>query len=128
MPKQKNEVAAASPIGLRPRMNRRGFFNIALAATATAVTVPQLAAPQRAANGASSTNSKNEFKPGDRVPVSGVYDVTHDKLDGDDHALPHQVSAVAGTKFPPCKVCGAEVRFQLRPAAGPVESSGHFKL
>jgi len=27
-----------------------------------------------------------EFKPGDKVRASGIYDVIHDKLDGDDHA------------------------------------------
>jgi hypothetical protein len=131
MARQKNEVAAPSQIGRRPWMNRRGFFNAALAATATAVTARQLAAderPQRAAIGTSSSRSKNEFKPGDRVPVSAVYDVTHDKVDGGDHALPHQVSAIAGTKFPSCRVCGAGVKFRLRPAAERVESNGHFKL
>ena len=131
MIKQKNESAEASPIGRRPRMNRRGFFNAALAAAATAVAARQLAAderPQQAAIGASSPTSKDEFKPGDRVPVSGIYNVTHDKLDGDEHALPHHVTAIAGMVFPPCRVCGAEVRFRLRQAAEPIESNGHCKL
>jgi len=130
MIKQKNEVAAAPPIGRRPRMNRRGFFNAALAATATAVTARQLAAderPQRAAIGASSPKSTDEFKPGDRVPVSGIYDVTHDKLDGDDHALPHQVAATAGNMFPPCRWCGGEVRFSLHHAALDVDADAHFR-
>ena len=62
------------------------------------------------------------------MPVSGIYDVTHDRLGGDDHALPHQVTAIGGTEFPPCRVCGAEVRFRLRHAAERLESNGHFKL
>jgi hypothetical protein len=112
-------------------MNRRGFLNAALAAGATSVAARQLVAderPERAAAGASSPKIKDEFKPGDRVPVSGIYDVTHDKLDGDDHALSHQVMATAGKRFPLCRVCGAEVRFRLRHAAERVESNGHFKL
>lgn len=130
MTKQGNE-SAAFPIGRRPHMNRRGFFNGALAAGAIAVAARQLVGaerPARAPIGASSPEIKDEFKPGDRVPVSGVYDVTHDKLDGDDHALPHQVAATAGKRFPPCRVCGAEVRFRLRHSVERVESDSHFKL
>ena len=33
------------------------------------------------------TKEIDEFKPGEKVPVSGIYDVIHDKLDGHDHAL-----------------------------------------
>lgn len=131
MIKQTSESAAAFPNDPRPRVNRRGFFSAALAATATAVTARQLAAderPQRAAIGASTSKSTDEFKPGDRVPVSGIYDVTHDKLDGDDHALPHQVTAIAGMVFPPCRWCGGEVSFRLRHAAERLGSNGHFKL
>ena len=130
MIKQKDEPAAAFPIGRRPRVNRRGFFNAALATGAIAVAARQLAAderPGRAAIGAPSPKIKDEFKPGDRVPVSGIYDATHDRLDGDDHTLPHPVTAIAGSEFPPCRVCGAEVRFRLRDAAERVESNSHFK-
>src|SRR5271165_3160012 len=126
MIKQKDEPAAAFPIGRRPRVNRRGFFNAALATGAIAVAARQLAAderPGRAAIGAPSPKIKDEFKPGDRVPVSGIYDVTNDKLDGDDHALPHQVTAIAGKVFRPCRWCGGEVRFRLRHAAERVESN-----
>jgi hypothetical protein len=38
--------------------------------------------------------TSDEFKPGDQVPTSGIYDVIHDKLDGDDHAHPHRVVAI----------------------------------
>ena len=111
-------------------LNRRTFFNAVLAG-ATTFGVRRLAAdqtPELGARGTSSPNIKDEYKPGERVPVSGIYDVTHDKLDGDDHALPHQVTAIGGTEFPPCRVCGAQVRFRLRHAAERVESNGHFKL
>jgi hypothetical protein len=46
------------------------------------------------------TRKIDEFKPGDKVPTSGIYDVIHDKLDGDDHAHAHQVTAISGTVFP----------------------------
>jgi hypothetical protein len=69
----------------------------------------------------------DEFKPGDQVPASGIYDVIHDKLDGDDHAHPHQVIAMSGTVFPPCLGCHGWVRFRLHQAAEPVEAHHHFK-
>ena len=68
-----------------------------------------------------------EFKPGDPVPASGIYEVIHDKLDGEDHAHPHQVLALAGTVFPPCRGCHGWVRFRLHHAAEPVEVHPHFK-
>jgi uncharacterized protein len=66
----------------------------------------------------------DEFKPGDTVPTSGIYDVIHDKLDGDDHANPHQVTAIAGMVFPPCRGCNGWVRFRLHQAAEHVETHG----
>jgi len=41
-----------------------------------------------------------EYKPGERVPKSGIYRVTHDK----DHTE-HEVTAIEGKKFPPCRTC-----------------------
>ena len=73
------------------------------------------------------TKKLGEFKPGDLVPTSGIYDVIHDKLDGDDHALPHQVTAIADKVFPPCRGCHESVRFRLHQAAEHVEEHGHFK-
>jgi hypothetical protein len=69
----------------------------------------------------------DEFKPGDKVPKSGIYDVIHDKLDGDDHALPHQVTAIARKVFPPCRGCHGWVRFRLHQAAEHIEAHDHFK-
>ncbi|MBV8358818.1 MAG: hypothetical protein JO189_12905 [Deltaproteobacteria bacterium] len=69
----------------------------------------------------------DEFKPGEQVPTSGIYDVVHDKVDGDDHAHPHQVIAIAGTAFPPCLGCHGWVRFRLHQAAEPVDVHHHFK-
>lgn len=66
------------------------------------------------------------YKPGDIVPQSGIYDVTHDNLDGHEHAHPHQVTAIRGTLFPPCRVCLEHVRFRLRHAADDIEADHHF--
>jgi len=73
------------------------------------------------------TKNVEEFKPGQKVPASGIYDVVHDKLDGDDHALPHQVTAIAGKVFPPCRGCHGSVRFRLHQAAEHVEEHHHFE-
>lgn len=73
------------------------------------------------------TKKLGEFKPEDKVPTSGIYDVIHDKLDGDDHALPHQVTAIAGKIFPPCRGCHESVRFRLHQAGEHVEEHEHFK-
>ena len=69
----------------------------------------------------------DELKPGDKVPVSGIYDVIHDKLDGDDHALPHHVTAIEGEVFPRCGGCHSSVRFRLHQAAQHVAAHDHFK-
>lgn len=72
-------------------------------------------------------NNGEVLKPGDRVPASGIYEVIHDKLDGDDHAHAHQVTAVRGAVFPPCRGCRDSVRFRLNLAAEHVEAHDHFK-
>lgn len=73
------------------------------------------------------TKNLEEFKPGEKVPASGIYDVIHDKLDGDHHALAHQVTAIAGKVFPPCRGCHGSVRFRLHRAAEHVEDHHHFE-
>jgi hypothetical protein len=71
-------------------------------------------------------NKGDEFKPGDEVPTSGIYDVIHDKLDGDDHAHPHQVTVISGTVFPACRGCKGSVRFRLHQAAEDLDAHDHF--
>jgi hypothetical protein len=41
------------------------------------------------------------YKPGDVVPKSGIYRVTHDPK----HAAAHEVTCIEGRRFPPCKGC-----------------------
>lgn len=54
-----------------------------------------------------------EYRPGTRVPWSGIYDVTHDN----GHRIPHQVTAIEGKKFPPCRKCGHGVKSRLNQKA-----------
>ena len=73
------------------------------------------------------SNKDDVFKPGDTVLTSGIYDVIHDKLDGDDHAHSHQVTAIAGKVFPPCRGCKGSVRFRIHQAAEHVDKNPHFE-
>jgi hypothetical protein len=50
-----------------------------------------------------------DHRVGSIVPKSGIYDVLHDK----SHPLKHQVTCIAGKKFPPCHSCGKGVEFRL---------------
>jgi len=58
------------------------------------------------------------FKAGEKIPVSGVYDVVHDRIDGQYHAADHQLTLIAGAHFPNCKACQGWVKFRLHQAAG----------
>ena len=64
-----------------------------------------------------------EYKPGDKVPRSGVYRVTHDN----QHAQTHEVTCVYGKPFPPCNHCGKHPRFTLVRGAQHVDANEHFK-
>ena len=65
----------------------------------------------------------NQFKPGEEVPISGIYKVVHDSY----HAAEHEVTCVHGKRFPPCNHCGHRVRFVLVRAARHVETQENFK-
>ena len=58
-----------------------------------------------------------EFKPGQIVPESGVYRITHDPAHAD---MPHEVTVIKGRRFPTCRHC-KEVSFELsmRPSTSP---------
>ena len=66
------------------------------------------------------------FKSGDTVPVSGIYYVIHDKLDGDEHAHSHPVMARKGNRFPACVGCYELVQFRLYQAEEFIEDNEHF--
>jgi hypothetical protein len=57
------------------------------------------------------------FKPGEKVPTTGIYTATHYQ-----HRLPHDVFAVEGDRFPVCRKCGDAMRFAL------VQSAHHVDL
>jgi len=67
-------------------------------------------------------NIGDVFKPGQDVPRSGIYLVTHDA----HHSDPHEVTCVYGKKFPPCRGCD-HPRFKLVRAAIHIASHEHFK-
>jgi hypothetical protein len=62
------------------------------------------------------------FEPGEKVPRSGIYEVTHDTT----HAQRHEVTCVFGKTFPPCRGC-AHPRFKLVRPAQHIEANEHFK-
>ena len=41
-----------------------------------------------------------EYRPGDIVPQSGIYTITHDPVHAE---MPHEVTVVKGRRFPTCR-------------------------
>ena len=64
-----------------------------------------------------------EFKPGEIVPQSGIYTITHDAAHAD---MPHEVTVINGRRFPTCRHCKG-VRFELAHAARHVGEIDHFE-
>jgi hypothetical protein len=61
------------------------------------------------------------FRPGDRVPISGVYTATHYQ-----HRLPHNVFAVVDVPFPECRRCGKRVSFSLSQSSPCIDADQDF--
>jgi hypothetical protein len=57
------------------------------------------------------TNVRKKYRPGDLVPESGIYRVTHNS-----HRLMHEATLLEKQRFPICRTCKREVRFELRRA------------
>jgi hypothetical protein len=53
------------------------------------------------------------YKPGNKVPESGIYKVNHDRY----HTAVHEITAVRNEVFPPCSHCGHGVSYSLVRAA-----------
>lgn len=53
------------------------------------------------------------YKPGMIVPESGLYQVIHDRY----HSAVHEVTAIRGEVFPPCRHCGSGMGYKLVRAA-----------
>jgi hypothetical protein len=62
------------------------------------------------------------FKAGDKVRKSGIYSAVHEGK----HANAHEVTCIAGKRFPSCRECGEEVRFVLVRHAKDVNRHEHF--
>jgi hypothetical protein len=63
------------------------------------------------------------FRPGDRVPITGVYTVTHYQ-----HRLPHDVFAIADDQFPDCRRCGKRVFFALSQSTVRIDADQDFAV
>src|SRR5437868_15377879 len=61
---------------------------------------------------------RNRHKPGERVPKSGIYEIFHYK-----HRAPHENTLTENAKFPRCKTCGDDVRFELIGATEPSDGA-----
>ena len=49
------------------------------------------------------------YRPGDTVRQSGIYEVVHDRA----HRDTHEVVMISGDRFPPCETCRDRVRFRM---------------
>jgi hypothetical protein len=53
-----------------------------------------------------------EFKPGEIVPQSGIYTITHDPAHAD---MPHEVTVIKGRRFATCRHCKSASSSPMRP-------------
>ena len=74
-----------------------------------------------AAQESSARMAEGRFRPGDAVPCSGVYRITHT-----EHREEHDGILLKGQAFPRCTVCGEQVRFALLQASNPIEQQPDF--
>jgi TAT (twin-arginine translocation) pathway signal sequence len=109
------------------KMRRRDFLKTAGVAALGAGCVKAGIGKLHAQERTNSVTTQKEFQPGETARTSGVYDVFHDKIDGEHHAHQHQVIVTAGTVFPRCKGCQQWVRFRLAQEAVPIEKDPHFE-
>jgi hypothetical protein len=63
-----------------------------------------------------------EFRPGEIVPQSGIYTITHDPVHAD---MPHEVTVIKGRRFPSCRHCKG-ISFELAYAARHVGEIDHL--
>lgn len=110
------------------KTNRRDFFKKAGISAITGSCLLEYTGKVPAQETPHPASKSKEYSPGEKIPASGIYEVTHDKLDGDDHAQQQRVTLIAGNIFPHCKVCSEWVRFRLHQAAENVETATHFVL
>jgi hypothetical protein len=64
-----------------------------------------------------------EYSPGEIVPQSGIYTITHDSAHAD---MPHEVTVIKGRRFPTCRHCKG-ISSQLAHAPKNVSEVEHLK-
>lgn len=69
----------------------------------------------------STAMAEKRFRPGEQVPVSGVYAVVHT-----EHRPQHEVTLLENEMFPRCSACGEQVRFQLVRQAATIAADADF--
>lgn len=69
----------------------------------------------------SESRMAEEFKPGEKVPTSGVYRVLHK-----GHRDGHDATLREGELFPTCTVCNDQVRFRLVQSAKLIDGDEDF--
>lgn len=62
-----------------------------------------------------------EYKPGEKVPSSGVYRIAHK-----EHREEHDATLREGEQFPTCTVCSSDVRFRLVQSAKLIDRDVDF--
>ena len=67
--------------------------------------------------------AEERFKPGDRVPHSGVFLVYHQ-----GHRRDHEATLMGGQLFPECARCGDQVRFRMLRAAESIDRDRDFRV
>jgi hypothetical protein len=65
--------------------------------------------------------AEHDYRPGDDVPLSGIYRVLHQT-----HREAHEAVVLKGTAFPGCKGCGDNVRYRLLRSASPLDHDSDF--
>ena len=105
---------------------RREFVKMVGGAVAAAGVLMAGAAGAHAQKKPDAENNREEFRAGEKIPTSGVYDVIHDRVDGQEHAQDHQLTLIAGNVFPNCKACQGWVKFRPHHAAQNLGSHPDF--
>ena len=62
------------------------------------------------------------FRPGDRVPATGIYKVVHEY----QHYPTHHVTVLCGDLFPTCLGCSERVQFEVALSAVHVNAHPQF--
>jgi hypothetical protein len=66
-------------------------------------------------------NSDKLFRPSEKVPLSGIYDLVHECSNAGTVVL------LRNQQFPVCQDCGTQVRFRLLKAAPHIREDSDFQ-